>query len=286
MDQSELLALAHEYAGKSIDLYELLGIDAIRVKEEKEVRRAYRKQSIKYHPDKTGANFDETKWQLLERGRDVLLDVVAREAYGSLRSAALIRDQERQAMDAKRRAMIDDLEARERGDTPKRKRDEGKNTMSEVEIRRARESGRNKIAERQREMREAEERMRKAEGLRKEQGQPQQQQQMESIGQESDDDDPEIAAVKRRLREVQERKAAKKARKSGFKPPSAEAQKKIFTFSAPSTTTPPSVPSTKPRGKTDWASTMARLKAAQAEKERKKAEAAGTEAAVATKTTL
>lgn len=53
MEKSELLGLAREYA-KSVDLYELLGTDALKAKEPREVQRAYRKQSIKYHPDKLG----------------------------------------------------------------------------------------------------------------------------------------------------------------------------------------------------------------------------------------
>jgi DnaJ family protein C protein 17 len=61
MDKSELLTLAREYADKNEDLYALLGIDAITAKEEKEVQRAYRKQSIKYHPDKTGSSFSAEK---------------------------------------------------------------------------------------------------------------------------------------------------------------------------------------------------------------------------------
>lgn len=61
MDKSELLTLAREYADKNEDLYALLGIDAITAKEEKEVQRAYRKQSIKYHPDKTGSSFSPEK---------------------------------------------------------------------------------------------------------------------------------------------------------------------------------------------------------------------------------
>jgi curved DNA-binding protein CbpA len=53
MEKSELLGLAREYA-KNTDLYELLALDSLKAKEPKEVQRAYRKVSIKYHPDKLG----------------------------------------------------------------------------------------------------------------------------------------------------------------------------------------------------------------------------------------
>ncbi|KAH7170407.1 hypothetical protein EDB81DRAFT_163190 [Dactylonectria macrodidyma] len=108
---ADLLQYAQEYASKDVDLYDLLGIDALTAKED--IHRAWRKRSLQYHPDKAGANFDPEKWQLFERARDVLSDADARAAYDNAIKATLLRKQEREAMDNQRKHFVDDLEARE-----------------------------------------------------------------------------------------------------------------------------------------------------------------------------
>ncbi|KAK8007828.1 hypothetical protein PG989_001818 [Apiospora arundinis] len=251
MEKSELLSLAREYA-KNEDLFELLGIDALKAEDPAEVRRAWRKSSLKYHPDKVGGpsgdGFNDAmkaKWELLERAREILSDPTTRDAYNSARSAILIWEQQRAAMDAQKRAMIDDLEARERLGTDaynamKRKRDDGKVAETEEEKRAAMDRARKRREERQQLMREAEERERlrnnnasiipdhqqnqktPAAAMAGSATQPQQQQQQQQQPQtephgdaEPDDDpnDPRVADLKRRLEAVRQRKAAKKARK-------------------------------------------------------------------------
>ncbi|KAK7991096.1 hypothetical protein PG990_015376 [Apiospora arundinis] len=253
MEKSELLSLAREYA-KNEDLFELLGIDALKAEDPAEVRRAWRKSSLKYHPDKVGGpsgdGFNDAmkaKWELLERAREILSDPATRDAYNSARSAILIREQQRAAMDAQKRAMIDDLEARERLGTDaynamKRKRDDSKVAETEEEKRAAMERARKRREERQQLMREAEERERlrnndnnnnnnasiipdhqqnqktPAAAMAGSATQPQQQQppQTEPHGDaepDDDPDDPRVADLKRRLEAVRQRKAAKKARK-------------------------------------------------------------------------
>lgn len=108
---ADLLQYAQEYASKDLDIYELLGVDALTPKED--VHRAWRKRSLKYHPDKAGDNFDAEKWQLFERARDVLSDTAARAAYDATIKAALLRKQERETMDKQRKHFVDDLEMRE-----------------------------------------------------------------------------------------------------------------------------------------------------------------------------
>ncbi|KAF3059956.1 Pre-mRNA-splicing factor cwf23 [Daldinia childiae] len=332
MDKSDLLLYAKEYATTQ-DLYELLGITSDTPKED--IHRAWRKRSLKYHPDKAGANFDPAKWELFERARDVLSDAPARDVYDSQRSAALLREQQRRAMDSKRRAMVEDLEARERG-AIKRPRGEGDGpTMSEAERRRLVEAGKRRLEERQRLMREAEERERQREkeqvvqeskenlkrskppnsdeqrGRRKT---PDTSSTVESKmdidpeppAKNGDGYDDQIADLERRLEGARQRKAAKKEKKAGWKNgdeklkthentpipnasqgPQADEKKgtstsgtaNTFSFSASTgTSTSPNgnaTTSSKPRAKGDFASTMARLRAAQAEKEaRKKAEEA------------
>ncbi|KAI1384465.1 DnaJ-domain-containing protein [Hypoxylon trugodes] len=314
MDKSDLLVYAREYATTK-DLYELLGVTSDTPKED--IHRAWRKRSLKYHPDKAGANFDAEKWELFERARDILSDPAAREAYDSQRSAALLREEQRRAMDAKRRAMVEDLEARERG-AVKRPRGESEGpAMSEAERRRLMEAGKRRMEERQRLMREAEarelEREKEKEAHTNGRGRTPD---VTSAPDSKMDIDPEpptankdgyddqIADLERRLEEARQRKAAKKEKKSGQKngvhqttaiPDMSEERKadgkkerpissstgtaKKFSFSPASTATSNSGAGSKPRAKGDFSSTMARLRAAQAEKEaQKKAEEAATAA--------
>src|SRR5262245_939564 len=58
---AELLQLARDYASKDIDLYSVLGIAS--TTSDKDVHRAWRRQNLKYHPDKTGAAFDAEKYE-------------------------------------------------------------------------------------------------------------------------------------------------------------------------------------------------------------------------------
>ncbi|KAI6087504.1 DnaJ-domain-containing protein [Hypoxylon rubiginosum] len=310
MDKSDLLLYAKEYATTQ-DLYELLGVTSDTPKED--VHRAWRKRSLKYHPDKAGANFDAEKWELFERARDVLSDAAARDVYDSQRSAALVREEQRRAMDAKKRAMVEDLEARERG-AVKRPRNEGQGpTMTEAERRRLAEAGKRRLEERQRLMREAEERERQREREREIKRADEEKQQKpkppspseskmdvdtEPPTRNSDGYDDQVADLERRLKEARERKAAKKekkaARKGGDKqgaheapipapaiPEELKADEQKETTASPAKSFKFSV-GVKPRAKGDFSSTMARLRAAQAEKEaRKMAE----EAAASTTTT-
>ncbi|KAL5092575.1 hypothetical protein Trisim1_001128 [Trichoderma cf. simile WF8] len=109
--KADLLGFANEYVDKNIDLYELLGVDALTPKED--IHRAWRKASLNYHPDKARENFDAAKWELFERARDILSDPNARAAYDQSLKAKLLRKQEREAMDREHQKFADDLEARE-----------------------------------------------------------------------------------------------------------------------------------------------------------------------------
>ncbi|KAK8123944.1 hypothetical protein PG999_003862 [Apiospora kogelbergensis] len=252
MDKSELLSLAREYA-KNEDLFDLLGIDALKAEDPAEVRRAWRKASLKYHPDKVGGpsgdGFNDAmkaKWELLERAREILSDPATREAYNSARSAILVRQQQRAAMDAKKRAMVEELEARENGTFvgAKRKReDDGRVAETEEEKRTAMERGRKRREERQRQLREAEERERlrdidnapiipeqqKQKKAPTTTGSAAQSQPDQSQGDDSDD---RIADLERRLEEVRRKKAAKKARKDNKEPEAAPAPKRSAKMDA------------------------------------------------------
>ncbi|KAJ4268607.1 hypothetical protein NW762_002673 [Fusarium torreyae] len=176
----DLLQYAQEFASKDVDLYDLLGIDALTPKED--IHRAWRKRSLKYHPDKAGDNFDAEKWQLFERARDILSDPGARGAYDSAIKAALLRKQERETMDKQRKAFVDDLEARENAWKVQRDEKEQRE-KDEIEKERAR------LVE-QRRMREEEERR------------------QADAAQEVED----IAEARRRLKEKKEKKKQDEAR--------------------------------------------------------------------------
>ncbi|KAH6647262.1 hypothetical protein BKA67DRAFT_430856 [Truncatella angustata] len=313
-DAQELLAFAKDYSSKNIDLYQLLDIDSLKATDANEVKRAYRKVSIKYHPDKLGDKFDPEKWQLLERGRDVLMDKPARDAYDAARSATLREQERRKTMNAKRQAAIDDLEARERGEDPKRQRREENSGINAAERQSLYEQGARRMEMRKRELAAAEERERlnkphqeSMESVSARQPQPKLHQQTPPVpaspSVQNDEDDPEIAALQKRIREAQEKKAAKAARKADKAArkggeqvppivPGPQAQetpiknpittttepqadtKKVFSFTTPATT---ATTSTAP--KSDWASIKERLKTAQAEREKRKAEQAASTAA-------
>jgi DnaJ family protein C protein 17 len=111
-----------QHINSSHDFYELLGVSP--TASESELRSAYRKTALKYHPDKVGANAEALdKFHLLQVAYDVLSDVSVKELYDNARRARVEKAQRTSAYDDRRKAMIDELEAREAGHL-KRKRGE------------------------------------------------------------------------------------------------------------------------------------------------------------------
>lgn len=96
------------------DLYELLQVEI--GADEKEIKSAYRKKALTCHPDKNPDNPRAAElFQQLSRALEVLTDPAARSAYDAVlkaRQAAKIRHQ---GLDAKRRKLREELEAREAG---------------------------------------------------------------------------------------------------------------------------------------------------------------------------
>jgi len=60
------------------DYYELLGVD--RTASESELKSAFRKMAMKYHPDKTGGKTTE-KFKKINQAYQVLSDANTRERY-------------------------------------------------------------------------------------------------------------------------------------------------------------------------------------------------------------
>ncbi|CAI7608228.1 unnamed protein product [Penicillium discolor] len=102
------------HAASNQDFYALLDIQPAAT--ETEIRRAYRRTALKYHPDKiknpTAADID--KFHFLQIAYDVLSDTSVRQLYDNARDARQRKQRERDMMGAAKRKMREDLEARER----------------------------------------------------------------------------------------------------------------------------------------------------------------------------
>ena len=101
------------HATSSVDFYALLSISPSAT--EPEIGSAFRKTSLKYHPDKVGstqANVD--KFLLVKIAHDVLSDPIIRALYDQTREAKVRREAETEKLDAGRRKMVSELERKER----------------------------------------------------------------------------------------------------------------------------------------------------------------------------
>jgi DnaJ family protein C protein 17 len=110
----------------SHDFYDLLGVPS--TANDSEIRRAYRKTALKYHPDKVGASDTAAleKFHLLQIAYDVLLESDVRQLYDNARRAREEKKEREQAYEGRRRQMKEDLERRENAGVAglKRKREE------------------------------------------------------------------------------------------------------------------------------------------------------------------
>ncbi|KAF1921567.1 hypothetical protein BDU57DRAFT_53570 [Ampelomyces quisqualis] len=105
--------LADMAANATEDFYALLGVafDA----EASAVKKAYRKASIKYHPDKNPDNKDAAdRFIYLGWARDILLDAKLKGEYDRARSRRRERALQDELLHGRRREMKQDLERRER----------------------------------------------------------------------------------------------------------------------------------------------------------------------------
>lgn len=263
---AELLAAAKDAASRNVDYYALLGLEpSSDIITREVVQRAWRKRSMKYHPDKAGANFDQAKWEEFGLARDILASDEARGAYDGARSAALQRQREKEAMNARQRRFVEELEEAE-GRSKKMTEEEGQR-RAEEERERGRQAaeGRRIMEERQRLMREAEER------------------EQERERREDEARDDRERELEQRLEEIKRRKAEKRARKGGVtvevRQPSPPPEAVPEPRPAESRTAP--MPQRDIQmsedpvqfWNTQWPKTKARLQAAQATKERRMKEA-------------
>ena len=94
------------------DFYEILGIPVDDISESA-LRKAFRKQSIKWHPDKNPDPAAAEKFHMLTVAYDVLSDPATKAAYDNARTARLAKKRRAEAFDMQRRKMQEDLESRE-----------------------------------------------------------------------------------------------------------------------------------------------------------------------------
>ncbi len=98
---------------KDLDLYELLGlpVDA----DTAAVKKAYRKRALHCHPDKNPDNPNAAEeFHRLSDAYEVLTDEATRNAYDNILKARKANELRNRKLDAKRRKLKDDLEAREK----------------------------------------------------------------------------------------------------------------------------------------------------------------------------
>jgi DnaJ homolog subfamily C member 17 len=295
-----------KWVTSDVDFYELLGI-AFENCSESELRRAYRKTALKYHPDKVGKDFDPEKYELFQAANDVLSDPELKAKYDGHRQAKIQRQRANELFEGKRRQMKEDLEARERGGATAGVKRSREDDEMQQELRKLAEEGRKRRAARASMM--AETASSPAPVPRKEPVQEPVKEKSKELPTktEGQSEEDEIERLERRIREAEQakakRKAEKRARKSGIfvpadSPAVAEAGPKmadrdtstpmkrpnIFkglkaddkSSASPKFSFSPSIPTPK---KNDFAATMARLRAA--EKQRMEEEILQQEAAEA-----
>src|SRR5271154_5532960 len=105
-----------------LDLYTFLNLEPTST--ESDIRKSYRKLSLRWHPDKSKDPADHEKFYYLNLAVELLSSPTARVAYDNVRRAKAAKAQRTAKYDDERRQMQRDLENRER-EAKRRKFDVG-----------------------------------------------------------------------------------------------------------------------------------------------------------------
>ncbi|KAK8220178.1 hypothetical protein M8818_000594 [Zalaria obscura] len=137
-----------QHAMSSVDFYELLGVTF--ETSEADIRRAYRKTALKYHPDKNAGKPEVIeKFHLLQIAYDVLSDPTVKALYDNARRARKEKAERESAFEGRRRQMKEDLERRESGFFKRKREEDEEEERLEREIRRLAEDGKRRRKERE-----------------------------------------------------------------------------------------------------------------------------------------
>lgn len=318
MADQDLITYARDAASRGDDLFALLATDA--TASESDIRRAFRRKALTAHPDKAGDAYDPALYERLERARDVLLTPEAREAYDSGMRAVLQKKMQLEQMTQKRRQMVEELERREE-EAKRAKTDAGPRTYdAERAAMAARGRAKMDEMRRMKEAAEVRERLAREKEAGAPAQAPSTNKQPDAAAQAAPQDgqptpppptnndyDEQIAELERRLKEKKLRKAEKEQRKAEKKagklgtppapgspgretsnnpppPTAAEPQADEDKVSAPASAAPSAAPPSadgQPKAGDRFASTMARLRAAQAKRDEEKRRKAEEEARAA-----
>ncbi|KAF1999836.1 DnaJ-domain-containing protein [Amniculicola lignicola CBS 123094] len=129
------------------DFYLLLGVEFEATASQ--IKSAYRKTSIKYHPDRNPDAGAADKFILLAIARDILLDPTLKHEYDKQRLRKKEKRLQDDMLDSKRRKMKEDLESREKGAKRKWAEELSEAERREQEIQRLAEDGKRRRKEQQ-----------------------------------------------------------------------------------------------------------------------------------------
>jgi DnaJ family protein C protein 17 len=133
----------------AVDFYKLLGI-TFENSSESDIRRAYRRTALKYHPDKNADKPDIVeKFHLLQIANDVLSSPEYKAIYDNARRAKQEKEERHQAFEGRRRQMKEDLENRESASLKRKHQEEEEGDQLQREIQRLAADGKRRRLERQ-----------------------------------------------------------------------------------------------------------------------------------------
>ena len=138
---------------KNMDLYLLLEVEADA--DENTIKKAYRKKALKCHPDKNPDNPKAAElFHQLSEALTVLTDEEARKAYDNLLKAKKANELRNRKLDAKRKKMKDELEAREKAAFEEKADDVLAGEKLKTEIERLQKEGQRQLEEEQERLRQ------------------------------------------------------------------------------------------------------------------------------------